>query len=265
MHFVKSWKSRHQCGFVNRKATITWTFCFTLVILYTEMACFIVNVECHGYVYNKVSEESTWEKYLDDWRQLHLGSLEEALPEENVVDHVTSEILLEDIIKEEEVPEEAQPKYPAMKTSKCRKMNFLDEVNALYLNDPLYKNEYPDLKRLLETYKEQFINLDVEGKGYLETNALENIMKRHTRVSHSEVKKMVGELDREDRGCITYHDFLHNMLVGEKSVLQNTLKFAIATKMIKAASSFGGTRDIGHSPSPSPSPKHAKIDNILIV
>ena len=106
-------------------------------------------------------------------------------------------------------------------------MNLLDEVNKWYLNNPLYNNDvYPDLGRLLETYKEQFINLDVEGNGYLETKEFETIMRRKIRASNSEVKKMVGKLDKEGRGRITYSDFLHNMLEGEKSVLQNTLKFA---------------------------------------
>ena len=144
----------------------------------------------------------------------HFGNSGENLCVETVLDDAASEIVQENERKK-------------LKNRKYGKMNLLDEVNKWYLNNPLYNNDvYPDLGRLLETYKEQFIHLDVEGNGYLETKEFERIMRRKIRTSNSEVKKMVGKLDKEGRGCITYCDFLHNMLEGEKSVLQNTLKFA---------------------------------------
>ena len=224
---------------------------------YLEMACLIVDID-RRYVYNKRSEERTWEKYLDHWRQLHFGKSDESIPSEIVMDDRESDIIPEEA-KELEELEEEQPKKPIMERIKDGEMYLLEEVNEWYWNNPTYNSdEYPDLGRLLETYKDQFINLDVEGNGYLETKDLENIMKRHTRVSHSEVKKMIGELDREDRGCISYNDYLYNMLKGEKSVLKNTLKFAIATKTRKTAPKSARSRDVVQSPSPSlgHSPKH---------
>ena len=178
------------------------------------MACLVVVDVKFRLLQNKSSEDSAWEKYLDDWRQLHIRNSDDALVEDPVIDDAANEVSQKRNGKQ-------------LKNPKYGKINLLDEVNKWYLNNPLYNSDdYLDLARLLETFKEQFINLDVEGNGYLETKEFETIMRRKIRASNAEVKKMVGKLDKEGRGRITYSDFLHNMLEGEKSVLQNTLKFA---------------------------------------
>merc|ERR1719494_1282747 len=43
--------------------------------------------------------------------------------------------------------------------------------------------------------------------------------------THLELKKMIAEVDRENRGAISYNDFLYMMLGKSTSVLKKVLKF----------------------------------------
>ena len=48
--------------------------------------------------------------------------------------------------------------------------------------------------------------------------------------THLELRKMITEVDREDRGAISYNDFLFMMLGKKNSVLKLILKFEKAMK-----------------------------------
>ena len=48
--------------------------------------------------------------------------------------------------------------------------------------------------------------------------------------THLEVRKMIREVDRENRGAISYNDFLYMMLGKKNSVLKLILKFEKAMK-----------------------------------
>ena len=172
------------------------------------MACLTKDIVRYCHDYKKRSEEKNWE--------LHIPKS-------------SSPTVME--IKDEVIIEVTEAQN--LQSSRKFEEYSFDDVNKMYLDDKKYNNEdHPDLAKSLESYKKQFVCLDVSGDGYLETEELENMMRRHTEIhSHVELSRMVSEIDRENRGAISYNDFLYTMLSRENTVLKNTLKFEIATRM----------------------------------
>merc|ERR1712168_131248 len=107
----------------------------------------------------------------------------------------------------------------------------LDQINATYLEDDEYLEEYPNLKDLLSDYKDQFIKYDRDNSGDINEFELKLMMEKLDQAkTHLELKKMIKEVDREGRGAISYNDFLYMMLGGKNSVLKLILKFEKAMK-----------------------------------
>merc|ERR1712183_476917 len=107
----------------------------------------------------------------------------------------------------------------------------LDQVNATYLEDEEYLEEYPNLKDLLADYKDQFIKYDRDNSGDINEFELKLMMEKLDQAkTHLELKKMIKEVDREGRGAISYNDFLFMMLGKQNSVLKLILKFEKAMK-----------------------------------
>ena len=107
----------------------------------------------------------------------------------------------------------------------------LDQVNETYLNDEEYIEEYPNLKELLDDYKKQFITYDTTHSGDICEFELKLMMEKLDQAkTHLELKKMIAEVDRENRGAISYNDFLYMMLGKKNSVLKLILKFEKAMK-----------------------------------
>jgi len=104
----------------------------------------------------------------------------------------------------------------------------LDEINKQYLEDADYADEddFPDLASTLESYKQQFMCYDQNMSGDIDLMELKMMMEKLDQAkTHLELKKMILEVDRENRGAISYNDFVYMMLGGKTSVLKLILKF----------------------------------------
>jgi len=107
----------------------------------------------------------------------------------------------------------------------------LDEVNKLYLDDESYVEQFPDLSLQLETFKKQFMTYDMSNSGDIDEFELKLMLEKLGQArTHMEIKKMILEVDRENRGAISYNDFLFMMLGKKHSVLKLILKFEKAMK-----------------------------------
>ena len=107
----------------------------------------------------------------------------------------------------------------------------LDQINQRYLEDMEYLEEYPNLSELLQGYKKQFITYDTDNSGDIDEFELKLMMEKLDQAkTHLQVRKMIKEVDRENRGAISYNDFLFMMLGKKNSVLKLILKFEKAMK-----------------------------------
>ena len=87
------------------------------------------------------------------------------------------------------------------------------------------------MKDLLQDYKKQFISYDTDHSGDIDEFELKLMMEALDQAkTHLEVRKMIREVDRENRGAISYNDFLYMMLGKKNSVLKLILKFEKAMK-----------------------------------
>ena len=104
----------------------------------------------------------------------------------------------------------------------------LDEINKIYLEDEDYQDEeeYPDFKKQLEAYKKQFMTYDKNNSGDINEFEVKLMMESLDQTkTHLEIRKMIKEVDREERGAISYNDFLFMMIGNKTSVLKLILKF----------------------------------------
>ncbi|XP_057317354.1 allograft inflammatory factor 1-like [Hydractinia symbiolongicarpus] len=127
----------------------------------------------------------------------------------------------------------------------------LDEVNKLYLEDDDYQDEddYPELKETLEKYKKQFMEYDLDNSGDIDLMELKMMMEKLEQAkTHLELKKMISEVDRENRGAISYNDFLFMMLGKKSSVLKLILKFEEAMKEKQRPTGVAPKRDLSSLP-----------------
>merc|ERR1712168_808175 len=108
-----------------------------------------------------------------------------------------------------------------------------EEGNQTYFDNDDYadEDEFPELKQQLEAYKKQFIEYDKDMSGDINIMELKMMMESLDQTkTHLELKKMIAEVDRENRGAISYNDFLFMMLGNKTSVLKLVLKFEKAQK-----------------------------------
>lgn len=127
----------------------------------------------------------------------------------------------------------------------------LDEINKIYLEDDDYQDEeaYPDLKGSLEIYKKQFMSYDLDNSGDIDLMELKMMMEKLDQAkTHIELKKMIAEVDRENRGAISYNDFLYMMLGKKSSVLKLILKFEQAMKGPEKPTGVAPKRDLSSLP-----------------
>jgi len=127
----------------------------------------------------------------------------------------------------------------------------LDETNKLYFEDEDYHDEddYPDLKATLEKYKRQFMEFDLDNSGDIDLMELKQMMEKLGQAkTHLELKKMIAEVDRENRGAISYNDFLFMMLGKKSSVLKLILKFEEAMKEKQRPSGVAPKRSLDSLP-----------------
>ena len=127
----------------------------------------------------------------------------------------------------------------------------LDEINKQYLGDDDYqdKEEFPDLKGTLEAYKKQFMEFDLDNSGDIDLMELKMMMEKLDQAkTHLELKKMIAEVDRENRGSISYNDFLFMMLGKKSSVLKLILKFEAAMKEKERPKGVAPKRDFASLP-----------------
>lgn len=104
----------------------------------------------------------------------------------------------------------------------------LEQINKSYLENPQYqdKDDYPNLVDTLERYQKQFMEYDLDHSGDIDIMELKAMMERLSQAkTNLELKKMIAEVDRENRGSISYNDFLFMMLGKKSSVLKLILKF----------------------------------------
>lgn len=107
----------------------------------------------------------------------------------------------------------------------------LDEVNKLYVEDEAYLEEYPELPDMLQDFKQQFIDYDQDQDQAINEFELKLMMEKLGQAkTHLELRKMISEVDRENRGAISYNDFVFMMLGKKNSVLKLILKFEKAMK-----------------------------------
>jgi len=127
----------------------------------------------------------------------------------------------------------------------------LDEINKQYLEDEDYQDEddYPDLNGQLEGYKKQFMEFDEDNSGDIDLMELKRMMEKLDQAkTHLELKKMIAEVDREQRGSISYNDFLFMMLGKKSSVLKLILKFEQAMKDKERPKGVAPKRDLSSLP-----------------
>jgi len=127
----------------------------------------------------------------------------------------------------------------------------LDEVNKIYLGDDDYQDEdeYPDLKNMLLGYKKQFMEFDLDNSGDIDLMELKMMMEKLDQAkTHLELKKMIAEVDRENRGAISYNDFLFMMLGKKSSVLKLILVFEKAMKDKERPKGVAPKRDLSSLP-----------------
>ncbi|CAH1782926.1 unnamed protein product [Owenia fusiformis] len=127
----------------------------------------------------------------------------------------------------------------------------LDEINKIYLEDDDYQDEddYPDLAESLDKYKKQFMEFDMDNSGDIDLMELKMMMEKLEQAkTHLELKKMIAEVDREDRGSISYNDFLFMMLGKKNSVLKLILKFEGAMKEKERPTGIAPKRDLSSLP-----------------
>lgn len=127
----------------------------------------------------------------------------------------------------------------------------LDEINKLYFEDDDYQDEddYPDLKATLDKYKQQFMEFDLDNSGDIDLMELKRMMEKLDQAkTHLELKKMIAEVDRENRGAISYNDFLFMMLGKKSSVLKLILKFEEAMKDKARPTGVAPKRDLSSLP-----------------
>jgi allograft inflammatory factor 1 len=104
----------------------------------------------------------------------------------------------------------------------------LDEVNKAYLADEDYQDEeeFPDFANQLEAYKKQFMSFDLDNSGDIDLFELKMLMEKLDQAkTHLELKKMIAENDRENRGSISYNDFVHMMVGKKNSIFKMILMF----------------------------------------
>ncbi|XP_066913709.1 allograft inflammatory factor 1-like [Clytia hemisphaerica] len=127
----------------------------------------------------------------------------------------------------------------------------LDEINKTYLGDEDYQDEeeYPDLQGSLVTYKKQFMEFDLDNSGDIDLMELKMMMEKLGQAkTHLELKKMIAEVDRENRGAISYNDFLFMMLGKKSSVLKLILKFEKAMAGPEKKTGVAPKRDLSSLP-----------------
>eukprot|EP00927_Polykrikos_kofoidii_P081299 TRINITY_DN78552_c0_g1_i1.p1 TRINITY_DN78552_c0_g1~~TRINITY_DN78552_c0_g1_i1.p1 ORF type:complete len:215 (+),score=46.60 TRINITY_DN78552_c0_g1_i1:36-647(+) len=99
----------------------------------------------------------------------------------------------------------------------------LGAVNEIYLADEDYQDEeeYPNLESTLRSLQRDFVGFDGDKSGDIDLMELKLMMEKIGQPkTHLELKKMIAEVDREDRGAISYNDFLLMSLGKTKSVLK---------------------------------------------
>lgn len=127
----------------------------------------------------------------------------------------------------------------------------LDEINKTYFEDEDYQDEeaYPDLAGSLQDYKKQFMEFDLDNSGDIDIMELKMMMEKLGQAkTHLELKKMIAEVDRENRGSISYNDFLFMMLGKKSSVLKLILKFEKAMKGPEKPTGVAPKRDLSSLP-----------------
>merc|ERR1712071_152720 len=134
---------------------------------------------------------------------------------------------------------------------KQRQESALDGINETYLNDDDYKNneELPDLAERLQTYKQQFMEYDTNNSGQIDLMELKMMMEKMGQAkTHLELKKMIKEVDREDRGAISYNDFVFMMLDAKSSVLKLALRFERLMREPERPQGVAPKRDLASLP-----------------
>ena len=130
----------------------------------------------------------------------------------------------------------------------------LDQVNDTYLEDEEYQKEYPNLKELLVEYKDLFIKYDQDDSGDIDEFELKLMMEKLGQTkTHLELKKMIKDADRENRGAISYNDFLSMMLkncepMAEPSVSRLTSKWENVMKRSDAPTGPAPKRTLSSLP-----------------
>ncbi|XP_038063878.1 allograft inflammatory factor 1-like [Patiria miniata] len=106
-----------------------------------------------------------------------------------------------------------------------------DQEEALgIINEEIVKNgdysSYEDLEERLSSYKDKFIEYDLDNSGDLDVKDVSYMMEKLGQPkNHLEVKKMIAEVDTNHSGTINYNEFIEMMLGKKNSVLKIILMF----------------------------------------
>jgi len=115
----------------------------------------------------------------------------------------------------------------------------LEAINQEYFKDDAYK-EVEDLAIKLKSYKNQFIEFDVDNSGDIDFQELKMMLEKIGQPkTHLECKKMIKEVDKTNSGTINYREFLDMMLGSKNSVLRLILLFEEKAKQEKQVKAKG--------------------------
>lgn len=124
----------------------------------------------------------------------------------------------------------------------------LEAINKELIDDPDY-GEVENLQDQLQSFKAKFLEFDRDADGNIDLMGLSRMMEKLGQAkTHLEMKKMIKEIDRTNKGTICYRDFV-NMMIGPKtSVLKLILMFEEKKKEKERPKGVAPKRDLSSLP-----------------
>lgn len=124
----------------------------------------------------------------------------------------------------------------------------LEAINKELLDDPDY-SEVENLPEQLQTFKDKFLEFDKDAEGNIDMLGLSRMLEKVGQPkTHLEMKKMIREIDRTNKGTICYRDFINMMLGPKNSVLKLILMFEQKSKAPEKPTGVAPKRDLSSLP-----------------
>lgn len=124
----------------------------------------------------------------------------------------------------------------------------LRAINKEILEDHDY-SEVEDLAEKLESFKDKFMEFDKDANGNIDLFGLSRMLEKLGQTkTHLEMKKMIREVDKSDKGAICYRDFIAMMIGPKTSVLKLILLFEQKMKESERPTGVAPKRDLSSLP-----------------